>query len=530
MIEKHVSTWHQALLLPGETDLVESGIRELAEYFGISLPEARHACESSLEDSKREWDVAERRTPEQVVAFYRHTRSYLFEHIWWHATDVETNSSNAAILDYATARGAGEYLDFGSGVGSNAILFAKHGYHVVLADVSLTMLDFARWRLERRGIKAEYIDLNLQPLPRGRFDLVTAVDVCEHLVDPGAELKRLGRALAPRGALIFNYRAGIDEDRPMHILATATPVLRSIRRNGLREAGGDADPLRRLGFSVVEHGSQSRFKNTFYGALDYARYNWLFLPSEASGTGLGRDRISHPQQIFFERVKNSLSSSRSSPRWLDIGCGLELVPWWLKDRASLETELRSRARSLVGVDLNFEALRENRSCNIRLNVDAAHLPFADESFDLVTCNMVFEHLADPRLVLGEIRRVLRPGGRLIAITANWLDFMTIAARSLPGGLREKFAPRTESQARGNGASPHFRLNRLGTIDSLLKIVGFTQRRIEKLDQPDTYAHIPVLARIESVWHQMARRWPALRGALLIEAGEAHADRRIDRNT
>lgn len=43
--------------------------------------------------------------------------------------------------------------------------------------------------------------------------------------------------------------------------------------------------------------------------------------------------------------------------------------------------------------------------------DAAHLPFADGSFDAVTCLEVLEHVPDPSAVLSEIARVLRTGGR-----------------------------------------------------------------------------------------------------------------------
>jgi len=44
------------------------------------------------------------------------------------------------------------------------------------------------------------------------------------------------------------------------------------------------------------------------------------------------------------------------------------------------------------------------------------LPFADESFDCVICTEVLEHCRDPRAVVGEIRRVLRPGGRAFVST------------------------------------------------------------------------------------------------------------------
>ncbi len=46
------------------------------------------------------------------------------------------------------------------------------------------------------------------------------------------------------------------------------------------------------------------------------------------------------------------------------------------------------------------------------------LPHADESFDLIWCSEVIEHLADPASTLAEFRRVLRPGGDLILTTPN----------------------------------------------------------------------------------------------------------------
>jgi SAM-dependent methyltransferase len=44
---------------------------------------------------------------------------------------------------------------------------------------------------------------------------------------------------------------------------------------------------------------------------------------------------------------------------------------------------------------------------------AGGLPFADGSFETVLCTQVIEHLAEPGAALGEIARVLAPGGRLI---------------------------------------------------------------------------------------------------------------------
>jgi ubiquinone/menaquinone biosynthesis C-methylase UbiE len=509
----YTDLWREALMLPGETDLIESGVRELAEYFGISREEARAACDNALADSKREWESAERQSADQIVAFYRTTRSYLFEHVWWHATDVEANAGNAALLAYAQQRGAREYMDFGSGVGANAILFARHGFNVTLADVSQTMLEFARWRIERRGLRAGFIDLNRNSLPDGRFDFVTAVDVCEHLADPGAELGRISRAMRPGGALVFNYRAGFDEERPMHILESAAPVLRAIRANGFQDAGSEADALRALEFHVVERKDRNPIREAGCAIVDRIRYSPPFMPPELEEGAFGRHSVEHPQRIYFERVQSELDRARANREWLVIGCGSRLVPAWLKGSTELEATLRRVPLRIVGIDPDADALRENLTCDLRIRGDAAQLPFEDARFDLVTANMVFEYLPQPERAIAEIRRVLRPGGKLIAITTNGLDISAIGARSLPAALQSTL----RRHAKSSGSVRHFRLNRPRKIERLLAEAGFRACRIDSLDQPKAYLEVPVLSRIEAVWSRIARQWPAMRGILLITA-------------
>ena len=46
--------------------------------------------------------------------------------------------------------------------------------------------------------------------------------------------------------------------------------------------------------------------------------------------------------------------------------------------------------------------------------DAKTLPFPDASFDLVTCQTLLIHLADPSAVIAEMARVARPGGLVLA--------------------------------------------------------------------------------------------------------------------
>lgn len=74
--------------------------------------------------------------------------------------------------------------------------------------------------------------------------------------------------------------------------------------------------------------------------------------------------------------------------------------------------LRSRGYEVTSVDVEtcFD------EC---LKIDANEpLPFADESFDLVWCSEVIEHLKEPTAALAELRRVTRPGGDIVLTTPN----------------------------------------------------------------------------------------------------------------
>ena len=99
---------------------------------------------------------------------------------------------------------------------------------------------------------------------------------------------------------------------------------------------------------------------------------------------------------------------------LEVGCG----PGELSARIGGEL-----GASVVALDISprMVELARGRGIDARLG-DAQALPFEDESFDLAVAAWMLYHVPDVNRALGELARVLRPGGHLVAVT-NYLDHL-----------------------------------------------------------------------------------------------------------
>src|SRR6266480_5731088 len=94
---------------------------------------------------------------------------------------------------------------------------------------------------------------------------------------------------------------------------------------------------------------------------------------------------------------------------LDLGC-----------RDGALTRAYAAGNEVVGVDADREALAEAEKLGIETHWADLDQPLelADESFDVAVAGELLEHLRDPQALVAEIRRVLRPGGTLVASVPN----------------------------------------------------------------------------------------------------------------
>ena len=226
--------WTEALVLPPSSDLRTSLVRELAEYLDRPEEEVFERCRTGAGELAGAWRVAAPQEAEEVSGFYRQSDAYLYDLTWWHAlADDESALAQVEALELAKGYRARTVLDFGSGIGSLGLLYARNGLDVTLAEINPALNDYARWRFDRRGLPARFLDVGSEALPEAAFDFISAVDVLEHVPDPHSVLLVLAAALRPGGTLFIHLPTEADSSRPMHLWHDPETVLRHLGEAGL---------------------------------------------------------------------------------------------------------------------------------------------------------------------------------------------------------------------------------------------------------------------------------------------------------
>lgn len=121
--------------------------------------------------------------------------------------------------------------------------------------------------------------------------------------------------------------------------------------------------------------------------------------------------LDHLDNTFVDHV---LSLGVRSGRALDVGTGPGQIP--------IKLARRLPELEIVGIDLSEAMLAKARhsvavagiQSQVRFEMgDARRLPFPDHHFDLVMCNSLLHHAADPLVTLNELERVARPQAALL---------------------------------------------------------------------------------------------------------------------
>jgi methionine biosynthesis protein MetW len=172
---------------------------------------------------------------------------------------------------------------------------------------------------------------------------------------------------------------------------------------------------------------------------------------------------------------------------LDVGCGDGEVVSMLKEH-------RPALKEAVGMDLAASVVERLARRGARgVQGDAgARWPFADESFQVVICAEVIEHVFDTDLLVREAFRVLAPGGQFIVTTPNLAYLANRVLLML--GVQPLATETSTSRLLGRWLSVfgqnrdtegHLRIFTGGALEQLLAMHGFTVERLLGYSFPGT---------------------------------------------
>ena len=148
---------------------------------------------------------------------------------------------------------------------------------------------------------------------------------------------------------------------------------------------------------------------------------------------------------------------------LDMGCGAGRHAFETVRRGCRIVALDQSLEELVDVRNTFAAMIEAGELHDEVqgqpvSADALKLPFADETFDRIICSEVLEHIPDDQTAIGELARVLRPGGSIAVTVPAW-----VAEKICWKLSDEYYAPKA-----GGG---HVRIYRRAQLRSKIRQVG-----------------------------------------------------------
>ncbi|MEZ5934978.1 MAG: class I SAM-dependent methyltransferase [Alphaproteobacteria bacterium] len=116
------------------------------------------------------------------------------------------------------------------------------------------------------------------------------------------------------------------------------------------------------------------------------------------------------------------------------------------------------------------------------------IPYDDESFDMVYCTNVMEHVETPEATFREVARVLKPGGIFLAKTPNKNHYMPLIARLTPVGFH-RFYNRLRGRETFDTFKTQYKCNSPNQVRKYQKQTGFDLQKISLWEGRPEYLRI-----------------------------------------
>jgi ubiquinone/menaquinone biosynthesis C-methylase UbiE len=175
--------------------------------------------------------------------------------------------------------------------------------------------------------------------------------------------------------------------------------------------------------------------------------------------------------------------------WLELGCGYQLLPWWLKDSERDQQRLAERCKRLVGIDAVADDIARHPYLHEQVVGDIEKMPFADGTFDLLTARSVVEHIAAPERFLCEVRRVLRPGGCFLMATPNLFYYQLLAASVTPEEIKKRLVRFFEGRVEQDVFPAFYRMNTCASVRRMADAAGLEICSLDTVECPPEFGRL-----------------------------------------
>jgi SAM-dependent methyltransferase len=231
--------------------------------------------------------------------------------------------------------------------------------------------------------------------------------------------------------------------------------------------------------------------------------------------------VRNSQYAYAERLRAALEDGRGvGGRWLDIGCGHDFLPAWM---GPTDRHLPLERWRVIGIDMDGGAIAHHPGLRHPVIGTGEQLPFGDNGFDLITANMVVEHVAAPERLFAEISRVLAPGGRVIIHTPNVHGYTTALTRLLPGHALAPLARLLLGRKAEDVYPTFYRANSVADLTALAGRSGLAVETCELINSSPQAMRILPLMLVELLLMRSlrSRRVERFRACLLTTLRKPH---------
>ena len=226
--------------------------------------------------------------------------------------------------------------------------------------------------------------------------------------------------------------------------------------------------------------------------------------------------LQYSQSWYEDALKRYVTPSVD---WVEIGCGHSILPSW---RINEERQLVKTCKAVFGIDYDLPSLKAHQNISKKLRGDVTKLPFKSGAFDLVTANMVVEHLDNPDEQFKEISRILKPKGIFLFHTPNAYGYGVILSKLVPEALKGKLIHLLEGRQEHDIFPTHYKANTEAQVKALAQANGFEVVQLDLIATDAIFAMLPPLAAVELLWIRMLMTQPfrSLRTNMIVALRKA----------